>query len=388
MMDFLDQQHIRNLLEQSTEPALSIYMPTHRGGNEAQQDPVRLKNAIVEAEKKLSAAGHSTKDAQALLEPCRRLLNDNGFWRDLADGLVLFVDPNGMHRFRLPFHFDDLVVVSDRFHVGPLTPFLNRSGDFYLLTLSEQQVRLFRGNAYGLRQMELLGVPGSMQEAFQYDDPQFHQQWHTRTSQTAGPKSGAMRQAVFHGHGGGEESKQDRDRFIRVVDRTLNRRLNNKDIPLLLASVDHSYATYRSVNTYPGLLDRFVQGNPEHLNNQRLWERAWPIVEQVRMQNLQKMIERYVELAHTDGAGHKVEDVAARAFEGRIDSLIVAIYRQVWGTFDPQTLIATVHPQKQDGDRDLLEFAAGQTLLNGGDVYGVEAAQVPSGGMLAAVYRY
>ena len=60
---------------------ISFYMPTHRTGAEIQQDPIRLKNLLREAEEHLSAWGVGTRDVQAVIEPASRLLQDSYFWQ-------------------------------------------------------------------------------------------------------------------------------------------------------------------------------------------------------------------------------------------------------------------------------------------------------------------
>ena len=45
----------------------------------------------------------------------------------------------------------------------------------------------------------------------------------------------------------------------------------------------------------------------------------------------------------------------------------------------------TLHEQPRPGDEDLLDFAAVQSLLNGGTVYAVAADEVPGDGNLAAL---
>ena len=61
---------------------------------------------------------------------------------------------------------------------------------------------------------------------------------------------------------------------------------------------------------------------------------------------------------------------------------------QQWGTFDPSTDEIHLHKKERTGNEDLLEFAAIQTLLNGGTVYVVEPEKMPDTGSLAAVLRY
>lgn len=388
MMDYLDQRQIRSLLENTAPPAVSIYMPTHRGGIEAQQDPIRLKNAIVEVRQKLAAGGFAERESEQFLAPARRLLEDGSFWRTLADGLALFLDRRGIRYYRLPFTFDDRVVVDRSFSVKPLLPFLNRSGEFYLLALSEQRVRVLRGNPYGVTQVQVPGLPRNMKDYFEYDQPEQQQQWHTRTAQASVAKA-AMRQAMFHGHGGAADiSKNDRERFIRAVDRRLNRGLADKNLPLTLAAVDHSVATWQAVNSYPRLLGRHVLGNPDHLDDQELWRRAWPVVEPEFLKQRSEALARCQEQAHSDLGGNSFEKVTPRAYEGRVDELIVAVDRTQHGTFDPRILSVTLFDEPRPDSIELLEFTAQHTILNGGSVYGINAKEMPGGAWLLATFRY
>jgi len=47
------------------------------------------------------------------------------------------------------------VVVSDRFHLKPLLPLLTGDGRFYILALSQNQVRLLQGTRYSVRGLYL-----------------------------------------------------------------------------------------------------------------------------------------------------------------------------------------------------------------------------------------
>lgn len=387
-MDYLDPQQIKSLLERVAPPAVSIYFPTRRGAADARQDRIRLKNAMIEARRQMAARGLSDRDADALLAPCRTLTDDGNFWTTMADGLAIFLDRQGMHSYRLPFPLDPVVMVAETFFIKPLIPFLNQLADFYVLALSEQQVRLFRGNPYGLREVEINGVPRNMEDFFQYDQPEAQHQWHTRTQQPAAAKA-VLRQAIFHGHGGATDTnKVDRERFIQVVDRRLNRVLTDKSIPLVLAAVDHSLATYQAVSSYPRLAERHVQGNPDHWDEQELWRRAWPVVEPELLQRRDQALKRCLEAAHSEMGGRSFEKVTPRAYQGRVDELIVAADRAQYGTFDPATSRIVLHDEPQSDSIELLEFTARHAILNGGSVYAMKAREVPGYAWLLATFRY
>ena len=45
-MDIFTRSELEQLMRKEQQWCVSIYMPTHRTGSEAQQDPVRLKNLL------------------------------------------------------------------------------------------------------------------------------------------------------------------------------------------------------------------------------------------------------------------------------------------------------------------------------------------------------
>jgi hypothetical protein len=49
-----------------------------------------------------------------------------------------------------------LVIVSERFHVKPLLPLLSGDGRFYVLALSQNEIRLLQGTRYSVEQVDYL----------------------------------------------------------------------------------------------------------------------------------------------------------------------------------------------------------------------------------------
>src|SRR5436190_12519781 len=102
-------QELRELAETKSPACVSIFMPTHRAGGEQQQDPIRLRNLVAEAERRLAAQGLRTPDINALLAPAAELTPPHKFWQRPADGLVLFLAPDFFRTYRLPFDVQELV---------------------------------------------------------------------------------------------------------------------------------------------------------------------------------------------------------------------------------------------------------------------------------------
>ena len=90
-MESLTLDQLKNLAQQMASPSISIFLPTHRAGQDAQQDPTRFKNLLREAEKQLLGSGTGSREVSALLQPAQALMDDSNFWNHQHDGLAVFM---------------------------------------------------------------------------------------------------------------------------------------------------------------------------------------------------------------------------------------------------------------------------------------------------------
>jgi len=384
-MTLLDRNEFNQILERQDEPCVSIFMPTHRVGVDTQQDPIRLKNLLNQAETRLTETGLRSPEARALLEPVQTLFADTPFWQRQGDGLALFIASDLFKTYPLPFKVNELVVVANRFHVKPMLPLLNHDEQFYILALSKNQLKLFQGTRYTIRELDLPeDTPTSLAEAIKYDVPERQQQFHTKTSPDA-----SGRAAVFHGQGSGvDDERTNLLRYFRKVDKSVSKLLQNQQAPLVLAGVKYHFPVYQEANTYPHLIDEGVEGNPEPVHPHDLHEQAWKLVHPYFRQTRHEATQQYKRLSNTDQALKDLRRIIPAAHYGQVDTLFVALGHRQWGKFDPDTQTVQLHAQAEIGDEDLLNFAAVRTLLHGGTVYAVEPEKVPDNAPMAAVFRY
>jgi hypothetical protein len=387
-MDLVTRDNLRTLIETTGRPCVSIYVTTHRVGRETQQDPIRFKNLLEEAHTQLSACGLDPLAIRELLAPAEELLPNGLFWQHQSHGLALFIAPGAFHRYRLPLDFEPLALVGDRFHIKPLLPAFSANGRFYVLALSQGEVRLFQGTSYTVGEIDPDQVPGGLAEALRYDDPEKQLQFHTSTRTPGGV---GVRPATFHGQGVSEdEHKTDLVRYFNKVDRGVHVLLRDEHAPLVLAGVEYLLPIYREANTYPHLVDEGILGNPETLSAGELHRRAREILDPLFEAEQQEATSQYRALA---GAGdeHASGDpvtVITAAHYGRVDTLFVGLGCHLWGTFDAQLNTVQIHDERQAGDVDLLDLAAEQVILHDGTVYISEPAAVPAQTCVAAVMRY
>jgi len=386
--DFIKKSELQRIINARSEYCVSIYLPMARVGPDVQGNATRLKNALRDAETTLEERGWRPPEIDEIVEAPRRLLQESPFWQHQLDGLALFVSPELFETYRLPLKFEPLTVVSDRFHIKPILPLFSDDGRFYILALSQGKVRLFQGTRNTVDEIALENAPQSIDDALWYDDPEKQLQSHTSTSGTGGEPA-AEPGVVHHGQGVTDDEELQRlRRYFQDVSTAVQDQLADEESPLVLAAVDYLHPLYKEADSSPHLLDKGIEGNPDDLSAEALHAKAWEIVEPLFAEAKEEVVERYNQMAHSEQASDDLEMIVPAAVQGRVDALFVAVGTQKWGSYDIDTHSIEVHEESQNGDEDLLDFAAVQTMAYGGTVYAVDPGQVPGDSPIAAVFRF
>jgi len=387
-MDLLSRNDLGTLLERRPGWHVSIFMPMIHRGAETQQNSIRCKTLLRQAEEHLLANRLRPQEMQALLQPVQQLLANHVFWQRQSHGLALFLAPQIFRAYSVPLPLDELVVVAHRFHSKPLLPLLSGDGHFFVLALSQKEIRLLRGTRFSIDAVELPGVPQGVAEALRYDDIE-KKGHHYPGSQ--GRPAGGVSPLAGHGVGIDDGTHEPNDailRYFQQVNTGLHAFLHDEHAPLVLAGVEFLLPLFRRANTYPYLLEEGVTGNPEGLRPEELQERAWPIV-QPHLQRAQKgAADQYRQLVGTGRASRDLSTIVTAAYDGRIATLFVAINVQQWGVFRNESREVEVHQEPTAGDEDLLDIAAAYTLLRRGTVYAVDPEHMPDATPAAAILRY
>lgn len=391
-MAILSTTELKTLVEQPTGYCVSIFLPTHIAGPNIQQDPIRLKNLVSQAEAQLVENGMRRADAEKFLQPAKDL-DQPDFWRHQRDGLAIFVADNFFRYYRLPLNFEELVVIGKRFHLKPMMPLLSGGGRFFVLGISLNKVRLFEGSRDKIMEIDLNSldeVPQSLQAAvYAYEEAENQTQMADRGTISPGGAPGSD-PGVLHGRGVDEDMDEKMLRFCSRLDQGLQEFLNDKQAPLILAGVDKLVAYYKETNSYQNILDDYIAGNPDVATLEEIHQQAWNLV-QPHFQAAQKeTAERYAEFSgnNPEQASKDLEEIVKAAYYQRIDSLIAAVNEHRWGHFDPESNSVEMHDTEQPGDEDLIDFAAVHAVLNGAPVFIVPEEEVPDDTPATAILRY
>jgi hypothetical protein len=316
------------------------------------------------------------------LEPARCLLDDAEFWTKNEQGLAIYLC-DGFHRIlRLPVAVDEMVMVNERFDIKPLLPML-QDKLFYVLALAQNGTRLLECSPHSFRQVELPGdVATSIFEAIGGEDE--HQ---TETLRHGGDASNPFSGAgAYHGQATDIQRKEQEDRmfYYRQLDDGVRRVMKDLDAPVVLAGADSTVPHFRQATQLRRLCENWVHGNPEHMPNDALKEKAMELLEPVWRERLNELQNQYGTAYAHSLASDNINQIVPAAAQGRVGILFVAPQNRRPGRFDMETMMVDDRSEEED----LVDAAAVQTLMTGGQLVVVNPEQVPGKGEVAAIYRY
>lgn len=363
---------------------ISIYIPTNASGaavNE-QQDAIRFKTALQQAANQLEVKDWSAGVIKTLLQPGYDLVQDEIFWTQLTAGLAVFIAEGYFKFIKMPVAPQEDLVVENSFYVTPLVPLLTSNEQFYVVVISKKQVKLFRGDAFGLECLQVPELNNGLGDAPIIDGG---------SETTFRLSEGGGGSASYHGHGGGNhlDDKAIIATYLETADDVLWKEvLHDKNAPLLIAGVEYLIPIYKSVTDYTYLWDDVLTGSYEHMDTATLYthvrEKMRPLFEQKRT----KALTLYGNQAGTNLTSAILEDIVPAAYYGRVAHLFVKKGTHVWGAFDEMENTLKKHGVDTRESEDLIDNAVEKTLQNGGEVHVLEADQMPTDSDLAAIMRY
>lgn len=381
VMETFGVEEFKELLLVSGPQCVSIFLPTHRKGPEIQQDPIRLKNLVREAERQLVEAGVKSAQIEELLSPAKALAEDIHFWRYQSEGLCLFLGAGVFKSFRLPAAFSEVVVVNDRLHLKPLSEFLSTDDRFFLLSLSHNCTTLFSGSRYGLIERKVDGLPKSLSDVVAEKEKD-------QTVQARSASGSGQGSSMFHGHFETDRDKDELLRYFREIDKALAPTLKEGTAPLLLSGVEYLLSLYRSINSYRFILTASLVGNYDRENSDTLFDKAWPLIQPVFSARRESALAEYQRLCGTGKTSSGLGEVLLASHGGRVHSLLVSKGTNAWGRYNAEKNEVRLDENNSAENEDLLDLCAKKTFSNGGTVYLVSESEMPEHATVAAVLRY
>lgn len=340
-------------------PAVTLEIDSRRHGIVAPDGPRRAKSLIDRARRTLE---HATLDGRPIptgtvRDLITRLLavgGDPDTWRHGADGTVIIATPSHTRVWHTGPVALDRVDVTAHPRIRPLLALAGGVGQFTILVLSLDRVRILRGDDTHLEELPLGRTPRSVSGALWFQDEERRITQHSAGSGT---------EVMFHGHAAGDEQANLRSRqFVTLVGDGLVEVLRERhalDQPVILAGVAEHLADLRAVTSLPDLVDIPIPGNHSLTVDRELHRRAVEIL--AARGGTDDVLARRARLAGTGLTIDAVDEVTEAAERGRIDQLVVEAGAEQW-------------PADGELADEIIDRVIVATLRHGGEV-----VEVPTG---------
>lgn len=368
-------------------PCISILMPTHKAGMEVneQVDMTAFKSALQQVEKMLKEKGTDQTTIKSILKPGYDLLKNNDFWVSLNNGLAVYMADGFFKYVKLSAPFVQHTRVNSSFYISPLVPFMVRPEYFYILDVAKRDPRFYRADSFGIEHLAVEEMPYGLDDVIHFEEKEGDTLFRT------GGKGGTG-SANFHGIGGGRpEHKDNIAQYLQEVDNTIwQSHLNRENVPLLLAGQEFLIPIFRSVSKYRNIWPEALTGNHHQQNDNELYEDAIKLMKPYFDKPLQYALEDYHNKLATALTSSMIDTIIPATYYGKVSHLFVKKGLQVCGTFNEQEnklAIQEIEGNMNSAD-DLIDKAVIKTIQNGGEVFFLDADQMPNQNELAAIFRY
>lgn len=367
-VDIPTQSEFKALAERRVDACISMYVPTTPITQDIAASRIALRNLSREASLQLHEGNLDKRRIKTFEQQIEELAQDIEFWRYQSSSLAIFATPDDARTYRLPNHLSARVDVSDRFQLSPLVRTLSFPYAAFVLAISQGSVRLIEITENAVcGEVSVPDLPNNLSDATGRSMP--------RDRTAAGRLQGS------------EGQKTLIRQFSREVDRALRSHLAGQTQPLILAGVDYVVAIYRSMNSYPYLLDEALIGNFDQASAAELAAAAREVLTREYQKQTAVLQDRFSRLKAENRTSSDVAEIAQAATLGAVDTVLIDIDLAVEGTVNESGAVElsespSVHTY------DVVSETAVRVLLSGGSVIGLRRGDIPEGRAMGALLRY
>lgn len=250
--------------------------------------------------------------------------------------------------------------VADRFLVAPLLEgVLALIPPVFVLAISENRLRLVDVTAFPIAMVEVPDLPRDLRSTVDLDlTGDRNALAHLRTS---------------------EDPKGRLGEYARAIDRAVEPVLRRAGAELVIAAAQPLASIYRSTTAYDRVVSSALLGNHDEASIEELADLAEPIIEGHRRAAREGSLARFAEMPDRDLVLTDLDEIAAAARDGALDTLFVDTDRRVpvqGEAFEGRTVIDRV-------DEVVRDALARQTVI-----VPVRSDALPAPGPMAAILRY
>lgn len=253
---------LRDLRRERRYPAVSLLMPTHRHRPETAQDPIRLRNLLVEAKRRITQDPKVDRSVRLDLEGQLDQAAANVDFEHSGDGLLILVAPGESHNWLLtsPSPVPDRLVVAETFLTRNLVAARIYARPYWVLVISEEASHLWEGSAGDLTPVDGHGLGFPLEP--EIPDPQ---------DAIPGPNFGTRP---------GPQREERMRQYLRTVDTALGRALDRERRPVFLVGPNSTLALFDDLSEHSiAFAGRVAQAGLDKASAHELSERLRPALD-------------------------------------------------------------------------------------------------------------
>ncbi|MEU2927350.1 chemotaxis protein [Streptomyces sp. NPDC007251] len=345
-------------------PAVSVLTPTHRREPESGQDPVRLRNVVTEARRRLESDPAVTRERRnEVVAQLDRALAEVDLTH-AEDGLAIFAAPGEHQVWSLARAVPERVVLSDTFLTRNLVAAQVAERPFWVLSVSADLVTLWSGGEDRVLRDRSGGFPLERRR----------QNFDAERQMQIGDLKSAFRD---------EGTRQ----FLREADTAMSAVLREQPRPLYVTGEQAALALLDEVGSVAKCAVHVPRGGLAHAGPEAVWQALRPVLEAEARKGATAVAEEL-----TSARGHRtyaagLDELWQSAREGRVRLLAVEEnYRATVSDLGGHLVPAM--PGDLDAREDIVDEIVEQCLETGAEVRFVPDGALGDANGIAGVLRY
>jgi Bacterial archaeo-eukaryotic release factor family 3 len=334
-------------LASAAPPCISIVLPEGEGRDAR----IAFKDALAQVRAGLEGSA-SKREIASLLDPLE-LAAASAIDSSKEPATFIFLrSPDVCEAFRTRYIVGQpIVAVGESFQLRPLLALASKHLEFYILALKLNDTRIFKCTDQVCEAASFPKNAGTEAAGL-----------------VPGASQSSLRAQPVHDR---DHSDNQLGHFFREIDRDVNALLKDGYPPLVVFGVEHEVALFNRLTTYPACVAQGIRGLPGRLSENEMYREALELVRSVTTGATRHALEKFDKQIGTGHASTDVQEIVRAASAGRVEHLFLL-----------------ENGAEGEGEGDLLDTAAVQTLRHGGDVQTLLKTSMPSAGSVCAIFRY
>jgi hypothetical protein len=354
---------------------VSIIVPTHRLSPDRRVDKLEVERAIDKAKQFLEFK-YAESEIKPLLQALDELYKDINFTHN-SDGLGLYVSPNIKKAVQFFSPVEEKVMVGDNFEMRDLMYKLNYANPYFVLLLTEKDVKLFEGTWDNLTEINDKNFPKEYHEEYIYNPPSPGTSYagyaHVKSFEKDKP---ALEEIRFKD-------------FFRQADESLNDYLKNT-APLIILAPEEELEWFEKISKHKKQIVKKIAGSYNYSNQKQLADIVWPAMRLHFDNEIEQLIKEFKEKIGESHGISGIQEVWKAAKEGKAFKLLVEKDYSKPGFVDKDAYHLYLHtPQKPhtilaDAVDDVIEMV----LEKNGQVFFTDNGKLEDYQHIALITRY